>query len=126
MRQPVSRASRVLAGLLSACVGLGAACERSTDALELVGTLERTRLELTAPVSERIVAIEGPGSLDCSEETAKAIDAEVRQLLADAYADALRILSAARAVLDRVAEELLRRETITGDEFRAWLRTEPG
>ncbi|MBK7974944.1 MAG: hypothetical protein IPK07_17225 [Deltaproteobacteria bacterium] len=44
---------------------------------------------------------------DCSEDTAKEIDREVRKILDDAYADAKRILTDHRDQLDGVATELL-------------------
>jgi cell division protease FtsH len=58
---------------------------------------------------------------DCSEETAHAIDDEVRALLDDAYAEAKRVLVRERAPLDRVAEALLARETLDAAALRALL-----
>ena len=60
----------------------------------------------------------GSRKLDCSNETAREIDIEVKQLLAGAYADARRILEAHRTDLDTVASELLRKETLREAEFR--------
>jgi cell division protease FtsH len=62
---------------------------------------------------------------DCSEETAHAIDDEVRSLLDDAYADAKRLLVQRRGQLDAVAGALLERETLDVAALRALLG-EPG
>ncbi|HEV3409847.1 MAG TPA: ATP-dependent zinc metalloprotease FtsH [Chthoniobacterales bacterium] len=54
---------------------------------------------------------------DCSEETAQAIDAEVKSILDSAYAEAKRILSEQRDQLESVTRELLKCETIEGEAF---------
>ncbi|MCX2697268.1 ATP-dependent zinc metalloprotease FtsH [Ochrobactrum chromiisoli] len=53
-----------------------------------------------------------------SEETAQIIDAEVRRLIDEAYADATRILTEKRADWIALAEGLLEYETLSGDEIR--------
>jgi cell division protease FtsH len=65
-----------------------------------------------------------PGTLpqrDCSEETARLIDVEVKKLLDDAHQSAQRILREHRDQLDLVANELLKRETLDGAAFNALL-----
>jgi cell division protease FtsH len=57
------------------------------------------------------------------EETASAIDGAVRRLIDTAFQNAVSILTANRSVLDRGANELLARETLSGDELRALLGT---
>ena len=52
---------------------------------------------------------------DYSEQTAKRIDDEIQKLLADAHRTAYRILNEKRNFLDRVADALLKEETITGE-----------
>ncbi|QDT12722.1 ATP-dependent zinc metalloprotease FtsH [Stieleria marina] len=64
------------------------------------------------------------GGLDCSENTADHVDAEVKQLLATAYEDAKRILDDHREQLDRVAQELLRTETLDATQFRKLVEEE--
>ena len=54
-----------------------------------------------------------------SEETAKRIDSEVKKILDECYERAREILTADRAILDEIAEALLRYETISGEEVRA-------
>lgn len=53
-----------------------------------------------------------------SEETAQIIDAEVRRLIDEAYADATRILTEKREDWIALAEGLLEYETLSGDEIR--------
>jgi len=54
---------------------------------------------------------------DCSEQTAREIDEEVRSLLAHAYAKAKEILTEHRDQLEKIAAELLSKETLDGPEF---------
>jgi cell division protease FtsH len=54
---------------------------------------------------------------DCSEQTAREMDEEVKQLLALAYDDAKQSLSAHRDQLERVTAELLKYESIDGPTF---------
>ena len=54
---------------------------------------------------------------DCSEETARQIDLEVKRLLDDAHLEALDILKEHRDQLDLVSEELLKRETLDSADF---------
>lgn len=54
---------------------------------------------------------------NASEKTAEMVDAEIKSWLADAYTDATRILNKNKSVVKKLAEELLKRETLTGDEI---------
>ncbi|WP_255218971.1 ATP-dependent zinc metalloprotease FtsH [Paraburkholderia kururiensis] len=56
-----------------------------------------------------------------SAAMAATIDSEVRRITGEAEADARRILVAERAALERIAEALLARETLTGEEIDALL-----
>jgi len=53
-----------------------------------------------------------------SEKTAELVDAEVRSWLDVAYKDAVKILTKNKKTVARLADELLKRETLTGDEIR--------
>jgi cell division protease FtsH len=57
--------------------------------------------------------------LDCSEQTARDIDLEVKKLLETCYNDVKRMLSDNRPKLDRVADELIRVETLDAKQFLA-------
>ena len=52
---------------------------------------------------------------DCSEQTAREIDEEVKKLRDNCYAEAKDMLSAHRSELRRVVLELLKRETLEGE-----------
>jgi len=54
-----------------------------------------------------------------SDEVAAKIDAEVREIIDRAYARAKEALTAQRATLDKLADLLVEKETIEGDEFEA-------
>ena len=62
----------------------------------------------------------GDGALqrDCSEQTAREIDEEVKKILDAAYAESKQILQQHRAQLDLVANELLQRETLDAQTFK--------
>jgi cell division protease FtsH len=60
---------------------------------------------------------------DCSEQTARQIDEEVKKLLDDAYEQTKSILVNHRDALTRIAEELLRRETLDREAFKKLLTT---
>ncbi|MBS6396339.1 MAG: ATP-dependent zinc metalloprotease FtsH [Clostridiales bacterium] len=55
--------------------------------------------------------------LNCSDETAADVDSEVMRILKESYEEAKRLLSANRECLDKIAEFLIEKETITGKEF---------
>lgn len=60
---------------------------------------------------------------DFSEETAAAIDDEVRNLVDQAYRRAKSVLTENRAVLDTLAEMLVERETVDAEELQELLAT---
>jgi cell division protease FtsH len=62
---------------------------------------------------------------DYSEETAREIDKEVRRILEDAYDRAHQALSDHREGLDEVAQALMEREEIPGEEVLKLLDREP-
>ncbi len=53
-----------------------------------------------------------------SDEIAARIDAQVRSIVEHCYEDAKRIVRENRAVMDRLADLLIEKETIDGEEFR--------
>ena len=58
-----------------------------------------------------------------SEETARLIDEEVKQLIAGAHEVARRVLRDHRDILERVTRFLLEKEVMEGDELRAMMNT---
>ena len=57
-----------------------------------------------------------------SEETSREIDAEVKRLVDEAYADARRIIGENRAALETLAKALIERETMDGRDVEAIIR----
>jgi len=55
---------------------------------------------------------------DASEKTSEIVDAEIRNWMESAHNDAKKILSHNRVIVEKLAHELLARETLTGDEIR--------
>ncbi|MCI8838533.1 MAG: ATP-dependent zinc metalloprotease FtsH [Hungatella sp.] len=55
--------------------------------------------------------------LNCGEATAAEIDQEVMRMLKDSYEEAKRLLGENREIMDKIAEFLIEKETITGKEF---------
>ena len=60
-----------------------------------------------------------------SEATARAIDAEIKAIIDNAYAQAKQILTDNLEELNRLAHGLLEYETLSGEEIRTVLRGEP-
>ncbi len=70
--------------------------------------------------------LEGRTSLNCSDQTAAAIDEEVVSMLKKAYDKAKELLSENRELMDKLAGYLIEKETITGKEFMKIYRKEKG
>ena len=61
--------------------------------------------------------LDGRASMNCAEETAAEVDKEVLKIINSCYAEAVRLLTENREVLDKIADYLYEHETITGKEF---------
>jgi cell division protease FtsH len=59
----------------------------------------------------------GNSSLTCSAETARDIDKEVARIIHEAHEKATRIITEHKAEMDSATAILLKKETITGEEF---------
>ena len=70
--------------------------------------------------------LEGRTELNCSDTTAAEIDQEVVEILKESYEKALSMLEENRDVMDKLAEFLIEKETITGKEFMEIFRKEKG
>jgi cell division protease FtsH len=68
------------------------------------------------PIARR--GLEIPGAKEFAETTAEAIDAEVKRIIDEAYADARRMIDQNRDKLQGLAQALLKYETLDGDEVR--------
>ena len=78
-------------------------------------------LGLMAPAVVHNQYLDGSAQMDCSQDTAAKVDAAVQKLLNSCYAEAKALLTANRSLLDEIAEFLLAKETITGDELMAFI-----
>ena len=87
-----------------------------------LGMTEEFDMMATEVVANRYLG--GDASLQCSEETAGKIDAAVLGLIKEAHGRAREILSENREKLDVLAQYLLEKETITGEEFMQLLQRE--
>lgn len=70
--------------------------------------------------------LSGTAQLNCAETTAAIVDEEVMKILNESYAQAKKLLSENREILDKIAEFLIEKETITGKEFMAIFREMKG
>ena len=68
--------------------------------------------------------LDGSTMMNCADSTSSAADEEIHKLLMDCYADAKKLLVEHRALLDEIAMYLLSKETITGDEFMAYVNAD--
>lgn len=62
---------------------------------------------------------------NASEKTAELVDAEVKSWLDTAHADAKKLLTKNKKTVEKLANELLARETLTGDEIREIIYGKP-
>jgi len=102
--------------------------ERATDIARAMvtqyGMSKRFGLVGLATVQSRY--LDGSLALNCSDTTAAEIDAEVISILKESYEKALELLRADRELMDKLAEFLIEKETITGKEFMHIFRREKG
>ena len=64
--------------------------------------------------------------MNCGDATAAEVDNEVMKMLKEAYEEAKALLSENRDVMDKIAEFLIEKETITGKEFMKIFREMKG
>lgn len=87
-----------------------------------LGMTEEFDMMATEVVANRYLG--GDAALQCSETTAGKIDAKVLALIKEAHAKARTILQDNRNKLDVLAQYLLEKETITGEQFMDLLQQE--
>ncbi len=76
-------------------------------------------LGLMATASVRHQYLENEAQMNCSDATATKVDGAVQRILQESYRKAVKTLEENRALLDEIAEFLLLKETITGEEMMA-------
>ena len=87
-----------------------------------LGMTEEFDMMATEVIANRYLG--GDAALQCSEATAGKIDAKVLALIKEAHEKARTILQNNRDKLDVLAQYLLEKETITGEQFMALLQQE--
>ena len=92
----------------------------------LYGMSPRIGLVHCARSDGQFLGTDGILRRDCSEQTAREIDEEVKRILDEAYADARQLLSERQHLLERIAQELLRVETLDREAFYRLLGREAG
>lgn len=70
--------------------------------------------------------LSGRAVLNCGDDTATEVDHEVMELLQKSYEEAKALLKEHRIALDKIAEFLIEKETITGKEFMKIFREVEG
>ncbi|MDD3218173.1 MAG: ATP-dependent zinc metalloprotease FtsH [Lachnospiraceae bacterium] len=75
------------------------------------------RFGLMGLASQQNQYLDGRAVLNCGDATATEIDHEVMELLRKSYEEAKRLLSDNREAMDKIADFLIQKETITGKEF---------
>ena len=90
----------------------------------LYGMSERFGLVGLSTVESKY--LEGREVMNCSDETAAQVDAEVISILKTSYEKAKELLSENRELMDKLAAFLIEKETITGKEFMQIFRKEKG
>ncbi|WP_394525718.1 ATP-dependent zinc metalloprotease FtsH [Lacrimispora sp. JR3] len=70
--------------------------------------------------------LSGRTVMNCAEATSSQVDEEVMRMLKEAYEEAKSLLMDNRDVMDKIAEFLIERETITGKEFMKIFREAKG
>ena len=75
------------------------------------------RFGLMGLATQEDMYLSGRTVLNCGDATAAEIDQEVMAILKCSYEEAKRLLSENRTALDKIAEFLIEKETITGKEF---------
>jgi cell division protease FtsH len=75
-------------------------------------------IALEAQQSEIFLGRDFTARSEYSEEIASRIDSQVREIVDTCYDEARRIIRENRAVIDRLVDLLIEKETIDGEEFR--------
>jgi cell division protease FtsH len=88
------------------------------EMVTLHGMSDLGPVALESPSNQVFLGGEWGSRSQYSEEMADKIDLQIRRIAFDCYAEARRIISENRPLVDRLVEALLDLETMDGDEFR--------
>ena len=97
--------------------------ERATEiARSMVTTYGMTeKFDMLGLESVQSRYLDGRPVRNCSEETSTLIDEEVLRIIKDAHEKARNILKTNRDLLDKIANVLIEKETLFGDEFMGYV-----
>lgn len=136
MRELKDRMVVLLSGRAAEEVAFGEVSTGAADDLAKVTDIARqivTRFGMTKALGQAVLERKSQTYLgdqtigirekDYSEETAREIDLSVKKLIDEAYERAKAILSERRSVLDRGANLLLEKETLTPEDFPPLIQT---
>ncbi len=120
----------LLGGRAAEQVVFGAMTTGATNDIQRATALARNMVALygmsdeigiMAPATVQNQYLDGQSYLDCSQATSAKIDETVQKLLNESYEASKALLRDNRALLDEIAEYLLLKETITGEELMAFV-----
>jgi ATP-dependent metalloprotease FtsH len=120
----VERMATLLGGRVAEEIVFGEPADTAGSDLAQVTAIAR-RMVAELGMSDKVGSLSyGDGSVQdgtsaYSDETARLIDSEARRLVNEAEELAIGVLTGARSMLDRIAEALLERETLTMEEVVA-------
>ncbi|MDP1848100.1 MAG: AAA family ATPase [Solirubrobacteraceae bacterium] len=117
----IAHMATLLGGRVAEQLVFGEVADGAASDLAQVGSLAR-RMVTVLGMSEAAGSLsyaeeDGTPNVVYSDETARMIDTEARRLVSEAEAAAQRVLREQRIILERVAEALLERETLTMEEI---------
>ena len=116
----VERMATLLGGRVAEQIVFGEVADGAANDLAQVGTLAR-RMVTVLGMSDVVGSLNytdesGMNAVGYSDETARLIDVEARRIVAEAEELARAVLTRERSTLDRIADALLQRETLSMEE----------
>ena len=91
------------------------ATEEARDMITMYGMSKKFGLMQLETVQNRY--LDGRREMNCSDSTASKVDKEVMKLLDECYLEAKKIISEHLDAIDKLAQFLIEKETISGKEF---------
>ena len=95
------------------------ATEIARKMVAMFGMSEKYGMMALATVQSQY--LDGGYGMNCAQDTFAGVDNEMRAIIDRCYNDAVRTLEENREMLDKIADYLLEKETITGGELKAIL-----
>lgn len=100
------------------------ATEEARDMITMYGMSKKFGLMQLETVQNRY--LDGRREMNCSDSTASKVDKEVMKLLDECYTEAKKIISEHLDAMDKLAQFLIEKETISGKEFMKIYRETEG